>query len=249
MSEVSMATYYSPEKDRKQPATIESLRAEVSQLTVALAAEREENAKLLAANKDCILHFETMKSDLAAEREKVKWLETSTAEAWANHMREQLAAAQLENQKLRGVVEAVRLRIHFIGWPAESMVDRGDGVMAPDWRKEIQLIESVALYAAPPKLSAAVAVAIEQCANTVQESVHNAIENGYVEFDCCDLDELIEQIRALQTEDGLDALREFGLKVAELTEKITLDPHSAIVPNLMVIVDRVMKGFQDENTL
>ncbi len=37
----------------------------------------------------------------------------------------------------------IRLRMHFIGMPGESMLDRGDGVWMPDWRYEAQLIEHV----------------------------------------------------------------------------------------------------------
>ncbi|KRG65203.1 hypothetical protein ABB26_05205 [Stenotrophomonas humi] len=44
------------------------------------------------------------------------------------------------------VVEAlkrIKLRLHFLDMPGESMWDRGDGVWVPDWRYEIQLIEHV----------------------------------------------------------------------------------------------------------
>lgn len=40
-------------------------------------------------------------------------------------------------------LKRIRLRMHFIGMPGESMLDRGDGVWMPDWRYEAQLIEHV----------------------------------------------------------------------------------------------------------
>jgi hypothetical protein len=43
---------------------------------------------------------------------------------------------------MQEALQAVKLRAAFIGWPAESFWDAGHGKMIPDWRKELQQIES-----------------------------------------------------------------------------------------------------------
>lgn len=47
-------------------------------------------------------------------------------------------------------LKRIKLRLHFVDMPGESMWDRGDGVWVPDWRYEIQLIEHV-LHGSPIK--------------------------------------------------------------------------------------------------
>jgi hypothetical protein len=48
----------------------------------------------------------------------------------------------VENSRLVAVLQAVKLRMHFIGWPAEAVWSpNDDGRTIPDWRKEIALVE------------------------------------------------------------------------------------------------------------
>jgi hypothetical protein len=68
---------------------------------------------------------------------------TKWAQAYAVNVHDpvlrDVAADLLEARK---ALEAVKLRMHFIGWPAESFWSpNDDGRTIPDWRKEIALVE------------------------------------------------------------------------------------------------------------
>jgi len=43
-------------------------------------------------------------------------------------------------EKVTGALNALKLRIVFIGWPNESMWEP-NGVLVPDWRSEIKILE------------------------------------------------------------------------------------------------------------
>jgi hypothetical protein len=53
-----------------------------------------------------------------------------------------LLEMEAENERLRKALEDIRLRMIYVGHPAELMQDRGDGVIVPDWRNEFAIIEA-----------------------------------------------------------------------------------------------------------
>ena len=59
-----------------------------------------------------------------------------------------LAAAQERVKLLEKVLGDIKLRISFMGWPAEAMWQVQEGVWAPDWRRECALVEH-ALHGTP----------------------------------------------------------------------------------------------------
>lgn len=96
----------------------------------------------------------------------------------------------------------------------------------------------------PPNLSAAVAAAREQdaevCAALRLEWARMKVGATDGRYDMMEDAATVceDEIRALQTEDGLAALREFGLKVGEAAIYYDVDTKIAMTE----IVDRVMKG-------
>lgn len=79
--------------------TIERLQSRIAELEA-------ENANLLAANRDCIEHFNAMQQDLAAARQIID-------EENKDHI-EQLAASQLSNQQLREALEKTRGALAYV---------------------------------------------------------------------------------------------------------------------------------------
>ena len=61
---------------------------------------------------------------------------------------EDLLAAQARIKLLEKVLADVKIRIAYMGWPAESMWQTSQGKWVPDWRKECAWIEH-ALHGTP----------------------------------------------------------------------------------------------------
>lgn len=100
---------------------------------------------------------------------------------------------------------------------------------------------TIPLYKSPPLTKAAVSAAIEQCAKVCKREADDAFAD-YAEDWGRAAAWIMVEIRALQTEDGLAALREFGVRIAE--EAYGYSQLTDVA--LHTIVDRVLREMGGE---
>jgi len=99
-------------EDRQFDCDVEYVRANQ------LEAEREENARLLAANKDCIAHFNAMRDDLEAERGKAHELECELEDRKSTNVG--WRAFEAERGKVKRLVEALHDSVQRMEWHYEN---------------------------------------------------------------------------------------------------------------------------------
>lgn len=56
--------------------------------------------------------------------------------------KKELSTLRAEAARLREALETIQIRAAFMNHPGESFFDNGEGVMIPDWRGELQQMES-----------------------------------------------------------------------------------------------------------
>lgn len=155
-------------------------------------------------------------------------------------LRAELAAAQ---ERVHGLEEQLRASLSSAtnAEPIAQVVfwDGGSINVINGMDKLIALPVGTKIYAtAPPNLSAAVAAVREQDIRVIESRANS--DNNLHAPSC------VDEIRGLQTEDGLEALQTFGMMVAKASSvkqyPIYLVKTGALDAELLNLVDCVMKG-------